>query len=234
MREAAEDARRQVLAIAADEFEADPEDLEIVDGEVRVKGTPTRTIPIGDVAAKGMGFGANHAPVLGQGRTTVTDQSPAFSVQLVEVDVDRETGEVQVLRHVIAQDAGRAINPLAVEGQMIGGAVQGLGWALYEEMAYDEEGQLLSGSWMDYTMPDTMQTAPEMEAIIVEVALGARPLWRARGRGASRRPDAGGRRQRHRPQHGPAPEGPADDGAARAAGAALAERRLSAVSQAQP
>lgn len=169
VREAAEDARRQVLAIAADEFEADPEDLEIVDGEVRVKGTPTRTIPIGDVVAKGMGFGANHPPVLGQGRTTVTDQSPAFSVQLVEVDVDRETGEVQVLKHVIAQDAGRAINPLAVEGQMIGGAVQGLGWALYEEMAYDEEGQLLSGSWMDYTMPDTMQTAPEMEAIIVEV-----------------------------------------------------------------
>lgn len=169
VREAAADARRQVLAIAADEFEADPEDLEIVDGEVRVKGTPTRTIPVGDIVEKGQGFGANHAPVLGQGRTTVTDQSPAFSVQLVEVDVDRETGEVQVLRHVIAQDAGRAINPLAVEGQMVGGAVQGLGWALYEEMAYDEDGQLLSGSWMDYTMPDSMQTAPEMETIIVEV-----------------------------------------------------------------
>ncbi|MDE0609730.1 MAG: xanthine dehydrogenase family protein molybdopterin-binding subunit [Anaerolineaceae bacterium] len=182
VREAAEDARRQVLALAADEFEADPEDLEIVDGEVRVKGTPTRTIPIGDIAAKGMGFGANHAPVLGQGRTTVTDQSPAFSVQLVEVEVDRETGEVQVLKHVIAQDAGRAINPLTVEGQMVGGAVQGLGWALYEEMAYDEDGQLLSGSWMDYTMPDSMQTAPEMETIIVEVPSDHGPFG-ARGVG---------------------------------------------------
>lgn len=169
VREAAADARRQVLAIAADEFEADPEDLEIVDGEVRVKGTPTRSISLGDVVSKGQGFGARHAPILGQGRTTVTDQSPAFCAQLVEVDVDRDTGEVQVLKHVIAQDAGRAINPLAVEGQMVGGAIQGLGWALYEEMSYDEDGQLLSGSWMDYTMPDSMQTAPEVETIIVEV-----------------------------------------------------------------
>lgn len=169
VRDAAADARRQLLAIAADDFEADPEDLEIVDGEVRVKGTPTRSIPIGDVVAKGMGFGASYAPVLGQGRTTVTDQSPAFSAQLVEVDVDQETGAVQVLKHVIAQDAGRAINPLAVEGQMVGGAAQGLGWALYEEMAYDEDGQLLSGSWMDYTLPDSMQTAPDVETIIVEV-----------------------------------------------------------------
>ena len=169
VRAAAEEARRQVLAIAADEFEADAEDLEIVNGEVRVKGTPTRTIPIGEVAAKGMGFGSRHAPILAQGRTTVTDQAPAFCAQLVEVDVDEETGEVKVLKHVIAQDAGRAINPLAVEGQMVGGAAQGLGWALYEEMAYDEDGQLLSGSWMDYTMPDSMQTAPDVETIIVEV-----------------------------------------------------------------
>ncbi len=169
VKNAAEEARRQVLAIAADEFEADAEDLEIVDGEVRVKGTPTRSIPIGEVAAKGMGFGSRHAPILAHGRAAVTDQSPAFSAQLVEVEVDEETGEVKVLKHVIAQDAGRAINPLAVEGQMVGGAAQGLGWALYEEMAYDEDGQLLSGSWLDYTLPDSMQTAPDVETIIVEV-----------------------------------------------------------------
>lgn len=169
VRNAAEEARRQLLAIAADDFEADPEDLEIVDGEVRVKGTPTRSIPIGEVAARGMNFGSRHAPVIAHGRAVVTDQSPAFSAQLVEVDVDEETGAVQVLRHVIAQDAGRAINPLAVEGQMVGGAAQGLGWALYEEMAYDEDGQLLSGSWMDYSLPDAMQTAPDIETIIVEV-----------------------------------------------------------------
>ncbi len=169
VREAAADARRQVLAIAAEDFEADPEDLELVDGEIRVKGTPTRSIALGDVVAKGLGFGARHAPILGHGRTAVTDQSPAFSAQLIEVDVDQETGAVQVLRHVIAQDAGRAINPLAVEGQMVGGATQGLGWALYEEMAYDEDGQLLSGSWMDYTLPDSMQTATDVETIIVEV-----------------------------------------------------------------
>ena len=169
VKNAAEEARRQVLAIAADEFEADAEDLEIVDGEVRVKGTPTRSIPLGEVAARGMGFGSRHAPILAHGRAAVTDQSPAFSAQLVEVEVDEETGEVKVLKHVIAQDAGRAINPLAVDGQMVGGAAQGLGWALYEEMAYDEDGQLLSGSWLDYTLPDSMQTAPDVETIIVEV-----------------------------------------------------------------
>ncbi len=169
VKNAAEEARRQVLAIAADEFEADAEDLEIVDGEVRVKGTPTRSIPLGEVAAMGMGFGSRHAPILAHGRAAVTDQSPAFSAQLVEVEVDEETGEVKVLKHVIVQDAGRAINPLAVEGQMVGGAAQGLGWALYEEMAYDEDGQLLSGSWLDYTLPDSMQTAPDVETIIVEV-----------------------------------------------------------------
>ena len=169
VKNAAEEARRQVLTIAADEFEADAEDLEIVDGEVRVKGTPTRSIPLGEVAAMGMGFGSRHAPILAHGRAAVTDQSPAFSAQLVEVKVDEETGEVKVLKHVIAQDAGRAINPLAVEGQMVGGAAQGLGWALYEEMAYDEDGQLLSGSWLDYTLPDSMQTAPDVETIIVEV-----------------------------------------------------------------
>ena len=187
-----------------------------------MKGTPTRTIPVGDIVEKGQGFGANHAPVLGQGRTTVTDQSPAFSVQLVEVDVDRETGEVQVLRHVIAQDAGRAINPLAVEGQMVGGAVQGLGWALYEEMAYDEDGQLLSGSWMDYTMPDSMQTAPRWRPSSSRSRRSTAPLARV---GWGSRPWSPRRRRWPTPLRtapGCVLTGPADDGAARAAGPSLA------------
>lgn len=164
---AAEEAKRQLFAIAADEFEAAVEDLEIVNGEVQVRGTPTKSIPLGEIAAKGMG--GSRAPVVAHGRAVVSDQSPAFCAQLIEVEVDEETGEVNVLQHVIVQDVGRAINPLAVEGQMVGGAVQGLGWALYEEMRYDSNCQLLSGSWMDYTVPASIQTAPVVETIILEI-----------------------------------------------------------------
>lgn len=166
---AAEEARRQVLAIAAEEFEAAVEDLEIVDGNVRVRGTPTKSIPLGEIAAEGMKFGADHPPVFAHGRAVVTDQSPGFSAQLIEVEVDQETGEVKVLKQVIAQDVGRAINPMAVEGQMVGGGVQGLGWALYERMIYGEDGQLLTGSWIDYAVPASIQSAPEVETIIIEI-----------------------------------------------------------------
>jgi CO/xanthine dehydrogenase Mo-binding subunit len=165
---AAQEARQQVLAVAAEEFEAAVEDLELVDGQVRVKGVPSKTMSLGEIAEKTMSWGS-YAPIHGTGRTVVTNQSPAFNAQLVEVAVDKDTGDVQVLRLISAQDAGRAINPLAVEGQVMGGATQGIGWALYEKMIYDGDGQLLTGSWMDYAVPDSMQAAQEMETIIVEV-----------------------------------------------------------------
>ncbi len=165
---AAQDARQQVMAVAAELFEAAPEDMEIVDGSVRIKGLPSQAITLKELAKKTMGWG-KYAPIQGNGRTVVTDQSPAFNAQLVEVDVDQETGEVKVLKLISSQDVGRAINPLAIQGQIMGGATQGLGWALYEQILYDEDGQLLTGSWMDYTMPKAAQTAQEIETIIVEV-----------------------------------------------------------------
>ncbi len=167
--EAAKEARRQVLAIASDEFEADPEDLEIVGGMVRVRGVPDRTIALRDIAAKTMQSGTKYAPIFAQGRHADPTQSPSFSAQLAEVEVDPETGIVHVHRLVIVQDVGRAINPLAVEGQLMGGATQGLGWALYERMVYDEQGQLITGSWMDYAVPAITQAAARYEIILVEV-----------------------------------------------------------------
>lgn len=166
---AAEEARRQILAIAAEEFEAAVEDLEIVDGNVQVKGVPTKSIPLGEIAGKGMDFGSDYPPVFAHGRAVVTDQSPGFSAQIAEVKVDQETGEVNVVRMVAVQDVGRAINPMAIEGQVQGGVTQGLGWALYEQMIYGEDGQLLTGSFMDYAVPDAMQAAPEFETILLEV-----------------------------------------------------------------
>ncbi len=178
---AAEDARRQTLAIAAEEFEVSAEDLEIVDGRVQVRGFPDRSVALGDLAGKAMTFGGKYDPIHGSGSQSVTDRAPSFCAQIAEVAVDEETGEVDLLNLAVVQEVGRAINPLTVEGQMQGGAVQGVGWALYEEMRYDDDGQLLSGSWMDYAMPDAVQAAP-IQTQIVEVPSISGPFG-ARGVG---------------------------------------------------
>jgi len=86
----------------------------------------------------------------------------------VRVRVDRETGDVAVLEHVVVQDVGRALNPALVEGQLLGGAAQGLGWALYEELVHDEGGALRTASFADYTMP-TAGLVPAIRAEVVEV-----------------------------------------------------------------
>ena len=166
---AAREARQQALAIAAEELEAAVEDLEIVDGTVQVRGAPSKAIELGDIAAKTMQFGGRYAPVFAHGRIAQTASAPAFNAQLAEVEVDRETGVVRLHRLVVVQDVGRAINPLAIQGQMMGGATQGIGWALYEKMGYDQQGQLLTGSWMDYALPDIIQTPSSIETVIVEV-----------------------------------------------------------------
>jgi len=179
---AVEEARTQTLEIAAELLEADPADLEVVDGQVQVRGVPDRGILISQIASKTMQFGGQYAPVFGHGRHVETTQSPAFCAQLAEVTVDQETGVVQVDKLVVVQDVGRAINPLAIEGQMMGGATQGLGWALYEETVYDEYGQLLTASWMDYTVPQIDQGATSLETVIVEVPSDFGPFG-ARGVG---------------------------------------------------
>ncbi len=178
---AAEEARSQTLAIAAEEFEVSAEDLEIVDGRVQVRGFPDRSISLGELAGKAMTFDGKYEPVHGNGRQAITDRAPSFCAQIAEVEVDEETGDVSLLNLAVVQDVGRAINPLAVEGQMQGGAVQGVGWALLEEMRYDDDGQLLTGSWMDYAMPDAVQAAP-IDTQIIEVPSVSGP-YGARGVG---------------------------------------------------
>ncbi len=178
---AAEDARRQTLAIAAEEFEVSAEDLEIIDGRVQVRGFPDRSISLGEIAGKSMTFGGRYEPIHGNGRQAITDRAPSFCAQIAEVEVDEETGDINLHNLAVVQEVGRAINPLAVEGQMQGGAVQGVGWALLEEMRYDDDGQLLTGSWMDYAMPDAVQAAP-IDTQIVEVPSVSGP-YGARGVG---------------------------------------------------
>ena len=179
---AARDARQQVLAIAAEDLEAAVEDLEIVDGAVRVKGYPDKVLKLSDLATQSMSFGGKIAPIYGSGRLAQAASAPAFNAQLAEVEVDRETGAVHLHRLVVIQDVGRAINPLTVNGQLMGGAVQGIGWALYEQMEYDAGGQLLTGSWMDYAVPSIHQTPTVLETQLVEVPSETGPMG-ARGVG---------------------------------------------------
>ena len=165
---AAEAAREKLLAAASQELEIAPDDLEVVDGVVQAVGAPDRSITVQEVASKALRFGGRYEPIEGHGGSAQTSGAPSVAAHLSHVRVDRETGEVTVLRHVIAQDVGRALNPALVEGQMLGGAAQGIGWALYEQLDHDEDGRLLTGSFLDYAIP-TAEHIPEIDTLIVEV-----------------------------------------------------------------
>lgn len=172
---AAEDARRQLLAIAAEELESIPEDLEIVGDAVRVRGVPGREKSIAELARLTMVFGGEHPPVYGSGSFALKQGYPGATVHLARVRVDPETGEVRLLRYVAVQDVGRAINPAAVEGQIAGGAVQGIGWGLYEGMEYDESGTLLTATLLDYALPRA-EGLPPIETIVLEVPAPHNPF----------------------------------------------------------
>ena len=165
---AAEQARERLLDVAASELEIAPEDLEVVGGEVRPLGAPGRAIAIADLAAKVYTFGGPHRPIEGYGSTAQVSRAPGAAAHLSHVNVDRETGEVRLLAHVIAQDVGKALNPALVEGQMHGGTVQGIGWALLEELAHTDEGQLQGATFAEYALPSTDQVPP-IETLLVEV-----------------------------------------------------------------
>lgn len=179
--QAAAEARRQVTAIAADHLEAAPEDVEIVDGRVQVRGVPDRAMSLQEIAALSMSFGQKYEPVYGRGRVATPSSAPAFVAHLARVRVDQETGIVRVLEYVAVQDVGRAINPAGIEDQIHGGAAQGIGWALHERMVYDDDGHLRTASLMDYDLPTSVEI-PEITPVIVEVPSREGPLG-ARGVG---------------------------------------------------
>jgi CO/xanthine dehydrogenase Mo-binding subunit len=165
---AAEAARSKLLAAASQELEIAADDLEVVDGVVRAVGAPDRAIAVAEIAEKALRFGGRYEPIEGHGGSAQTSGAPSAAGHLAHVRVDRETGEVEVLRLVVAQDVGRALNPALVEGQMRGGVTQGLGWALLEELVHDEDGRLQTGSFLDYAIP-AADRVPEIETLIVEV-----------------------------------------------------------------
>jgi CO/xanthine dehydrogenase Mo-binding subunit len=173
--EAAREARRQLMEIATEELEAAPEDLDIVDGRVAVKGAPGRSVEITELVRLSTDFMGRYKPIHATGRSAVLEASPMFTVHIARVRVDRETGAYRLVGYAAIQDVGRAINPPEIEGQVQGGATQALGRALGEQMAYDSDGQLRTGSFIDYEIPAADQI-PNIDVRLVEVPSPVGPL----------------------------------------------------------
>jgi carbon-monoxide dehydrogenase large subunit len=165
--------RERVLRLAADRLEASPADLVIADGRVTVRGSERAAVTLAELAEAARPHTAlAHGEVPGLSEEAyfdAEDMSFPYGLHLVAVEVDLETGNVDIDRYAVAYDVGRAINPQLVEGQIVGGAAQGIGGALLEELAYDDAGQLITGSFMDYLMPTASEAAP-VEVLITEDA----------------------------------------------------------------
>ncbi len=164
---AAQDAREQVLAVASERLEAPIDDLQIIEDRVQVKGAPDRALPLTHVYAATIEQGGHFAPIFGRGNVANPEKSPAMAVHLAKVRVDSETGEVDLIGYHAIHDIGRAINPAEVEAQIHGGVVQGVGWGLFEALIYDEHGQPVTASFLDYAIPRAADL-PEIFAQLVE------------------------------------------------------------------
>lgn len=172
---AAQDALRQLKSRAAKLWEKAPEDVEFAGGVFSLRGNGTGPMTLKELAAKLISTGG---PVTGRASLNagaVGAVGNAFATVCTDVEVDPDTGKVRILRASIAQDVGRAIHPSYVEGQMQGGLVQGIGWALNEEYFYDQQGVMRNAGFLDYRMP-TCLDLPMIETLVVEVPNADHPL----------------------------------------------------------
>ncbi len=162
---AAEDAKRKLLTLAAERLQVSPEALACAGGRVYVADNPERGHTLGELAR--LSFTSKAGPILGTASLSSMPFAPVFNAQATEIKVDKETGTVRIIRFVQAQDVGVAINPMAVEGQIEGGAVQGIGRALSEAVVI-QNGQILNPSLTTYLMP-LAPDIPAIENVLVEV-----------------------------------------------------------------
>ena len=165
---AAQDATRKMCARAARIWGIDPEAVEWVDGAAVPAGPNAGKFPpltLAEIAAVSFQTGG---PIAGHHEFNADGAGVSFGVHLCDVEVDPETGATRVLRYTVFQDAGRAVHPAYVEGQMQGGAVQGIGWALNEEYIYGPDGRLQNAGFLDYRVP-VASDLPMIEAVILEI-----------------------------------------------------------------
>jgi carbon-monoxide dehydrogenase large subunit len=181
--QAGTELKGKILKVAAHLLEAAVEDVEIADGAVRVRGAPTRAVPLQQIAhvgSSGRGFGMVMPGALSVGLEASAYFTPSQagycgSCHVCILDVDPDSGEVEIVRYVVGHDCGNIINPLIVDGQILGGVAHGLSNALYEEAFYDADGQALASSFLDYPLPSAREM-PRLELFHLTTPSPINPL----------------------------------------------------------
>ena len=169
---AVDEVRKKLLQLAAVALQAEEKDLSIEKACVVKKGTGASVpfVDLAKLAAPSTALPLGIKPgISGEGFFDPEHMVYPYGLHMALVEVDQETGFLTIHKYQIAYDIGRAINPMLVDGQLVGGMAQGLGGALLEEFAYDSEGQLLTGSFMDYLLPSSMEVPP-VEIVLTEDA----------------------------------------------------------------
>ena len=169
--EAAQDVKTQMIARAAMLWEADESQVELVDGVFQHASDPELRMTFKELAAQLPDTGG---PVVGRANLDPSGAGSAFATNIVDVEVDPETGKVAITRYTAVQDAGKAIHPSYVEGQIQGGVAQGIGWALNEEYYMGGDDRMQNSTFLDYRMPISLDL-PMIDTVIVEVANPGHP-----------------------------------------------------------
>ena len=156
---------KKSLKLASDRLEAAEEDIELNDGKVMVKGVPDKAIPLGELAQQANPMRGAVKPGTEPGLEATNYFGPEYGatasgVHAMIVEIDPDTLDVTINKYVVVHDCGEVINPLILDGQIHGGVAQGIGNAFYEKIIYNEEGQLLTGSFMDYLLPTSLDVPP--------------------------------------------------------------------------
>ncbi len=170
--EAAMDVMQQLIVRASLLWDTDPENVEYVDGVLQHKSDSELRFTFSEIAER---LAETGGPVVGRANLNPGGQGGSYAANIVDVEVDPDTGKVNILRYTAFQDAGFAIHPSYVEGQIQGGAAQGIGWALNEEYYMGEDGAMMNTSLLDYRMPTSLDL-PMIDAVIVEVSNPGHPF----------------------------------------------------------
>jgi carbon-monoxide dehydrogenase large subunit/6-hydroxypseudooxynicotine dehydrogenase subunit gamma len=186
---AAETTREKAVAVAAEMLEAPRDDLVLEDGRVHVRGSTMRSVELGAIAAACDTVGSHergHAPGLGAREIYIDPMmNYPYGVAFCQLEIDPSTGELDLRRYFVAYEAGRAVNPMLLDGQIVGGAVQGLGGAVLEELAYDDAGQPRCTSFIDYLLPGATEAPTRIGSMILEDAPTPTNPLGAKGAGES-------------------------------------------------
>ena len=170
--EAAKDVKQQMIERAALIWGVAPESVQMDKGNIHAGNGAELKMTFKELAAEMNDTGG---AITGRGSVNPSGVGAAFAGLIVDIHADPETGKVQILRATIAQDAGKAIHPSYVEGQLQGGTAQGIGWGLNEEYFMSDEGRMANSSFLDYRMPTALDL-PMIDTVIVEVANPGHPF----------------------------------------------------------